>query len=57
MQQHGQSRSALNEETKFMNQPDHTSHIIAHKARSPQMHPSANALVTMLRPLLHTPFT
>jgi hypothetical protein len=57
MQQHGQSRSALNEETKFMNQPDYTSHIIAHKACSPQMHPSANALVIMLRPLLHTPFT
>jgi hypothetical protein len=54
MQRHAQSRSALNEETKFMNQPDH---IIARNACSPQMHPSAGALVIMLRPSPHTPFT
>ena len=57
MQRHAQSRSALNEETKFMNQPDHTIDIIARNARSPHMHPSASALAIMLWPCLHTPFT
>jgi hypothetical protein len=44
----------LNEETKFMNQPDH---IIARNPRSPQTYPSASPLAIMLWPGPHTPFT